>query len=327
MMEELQLLLVVAFAALALLLRFDAHRFGTAEYDDEELKGGWRGWIRRLAWYSLAIALIFLIYTLFPNPVSLLHLDLGTDRSRALFLGLLYGIGGTALAFLIAWFRYGRFRLPPARLYPGALVNSVATAFIDEALFRGIVMGGFLIWGTPPALAIAAETILYALITRAGAPGRSRMLLLLTIGIGVASGILVFSTLGIGAAVLGHAITRFALFLATGHIGQVRPVGWEPEELAGWAVPPEGWGYVGTSQFQSHVPGATMPPASIPQSSTGAYQITSQAQPSPNGVPATNGLTPWSGAPRIMPQDPAASAPPPPQSTRDVARHGKARPR
>src|SRR5262245_41593925 len=149
MMEDLQLLLVVAFAALALLLRFDAVRFGTAEYDDEEQHGGWRGWIRRLAWYSLAIALIFLIYTLFPNPVSLLHLDLGADRSRALFLGLLYGIGGTALAFLIAWFRYGRFRLPPARLYPGALVNSVCTAFIDEALFRGIVMGGFLIWGAP----------------------------------------------------------------------------------------------------------------------------------------------------------------------------------
>jgi hypothetical protein len=274
------------------------------------------------------LALVFLVYVLFPNPVSLLHLDLGTDRARALLLGVLYGIAGTAVAFLIAWLRYGRLRLPAGRLYPGALINSVLTAFIDEALFRGIVMGGILIWGAPPAVAIAGETILYALVTRSGAPGRSRMLLLVTLAIGVVSGILVLSTLGIGAAVLGHAITRFALFLATGHAGQVRPVGWEPEELAVWTVPPQGWGYVDIARTGQHHLAALPPPPGLSQPAPGAM-LAAPAQPMatpPDSAPATNGRTPWSGVPQNPPAPPPAS-PPMPQSTRDVARHGKARPR
>ena len=53
---------------------------------------------------------------------------------------------------------------------------------------------------------------------------------------------LIYVLLGSAAitAVLGHAITRFAIFLATGHAGSVRAPGWEPEELASWALPPRG---------------------------------------------------------------------------------------
>ena len=58
-------------------------------------------------------------------------------------------------------------------------------------------------------------------------------MLLLSLGVGVVGGWLVLETGGIGAAILGHAVTRFAIFLATGHAGQVRPPGWEPEEEAG----------------------------------------------------------------------------------------------
>ena len=36
---------------------------------------------------------------------------------------------------------------------------------------------------------------------------------------------------GIGAAFLGHAITRFAVFLCTGHAGQTKPRGREAEEI------------------------------------------------------------------------------------------------
>jgi len=39
-----------------------------------------------------------------------------------------------------AWLRYRRFRLPAARDYPAGLVNSLATSFLDEALFRGILL-------------------------------------------------------------------------------------------------------------------------------------------------------------------------------------------
>ncbi len=46
-------------------------------------------------------------------------------------------------------------------------------------------------------------------------------MLLISIGIGVIAGVLVIETGGIGAAMLGHAVTRFAIFLATGHAGQV----------------------------------------------------------------------------------------------------------
>jgi hypothetical protein len=260
--ELIQSLLFLAFAALLLLLRFDANRFGTAEYDDEDRNVGWRGWVRRLAYFSLAIALVLLIYTLYPRPISDLHLDLGPDRGQALLLGLAYGAGGTLVAFFAAWLRYGRLRLPQARHYPRAVVNSVATAFIDEALFRGVILGVFLLWGWPPALAIAAETIVYALATRLGAPGRSLLQLLVVVGIGVVGGVLVVLTAGIGAAVLGHAITRFSFFVATGHTGHVRPAGSEPEELAGWALPPRGWEPVGgtaSTGLQIQRPGTTQP--------------------------------------------------------------------
>ena len=39
------------------------------------------------------------------------------------------------------------------------------------------------------------------------------------------------ATGGIAAAFLGHAITRFAVFLCTGHTGQTKPRGREAEEI------------------------------------------------------------------------------------------------
>jgi hypothetical protein len=245
MAETLQYLVFLAFVFLLLLLRKDARRFGTAEYDDENESAGWRGWLRRLTWYALGIALVLVAYRLYAQPISQLHLDLGTDRQRALLLGLLFAAGGTLVAFAYAWFRYRRFRLPQARAYVGAAINAIATSFIDEALFRGIVMGLLLAYEWPPVLALFFQAILYGLATRLGAPGRSRVMLLISIGVGLVAGLLVLETGGIGAAILGHAVTRFAIFLATGHAGQVRPPGWEPEEEAGYGLPPSGWEFYG----------------------------------------------------------------------------------
>ena len=45
---------------------------------------------------------------------------------------------------------------------------------------------------------------------------------------------------GIAAAFLGHAITRFAVFLCTGHTGQIKPRGREVEEIEKRRRPPEG---------------------------------------------------------------------------------------
>jgi hypothetical protein len=247
MTETIEYLVFLAFVFLLLLLRKDARRFGTAEYDDEGEPGGsgWRAWLRRLTWYALGIGLVLVTYRLFAQPITVLHLDLGTDRQRAVLLGLAFGAGGTLVAFAFAWFRYRRFRLPQARHYLGAAINAVATSFIDEAVFRGIVMGLLLASDWPPVLALAFQAILYGLATRLGAPGRSRVMLLISMGVGLVAGLLVLETAGIGAAILGHAVTRFAIFLATGHAGQVRPVGWEPEEEAGYGLPPTGWEFYG----------------------------------------------------------------------------------
>lgn len=244
MEDTLRFLIFIAFVGLLLLLRLDARRFGTAEYDDESAPGGWRTWLRRLAWYGLGAALIFVIYRIHPQPMSVLHLDLGRDRQLAIGLGLLLGLGGTAVAFLFAWWRYRRFRLPPARQYPGAVINVVGTAFLDEALFRGVILGLLLSFTWPVEMAIAFQAVAYGLATRLGAPGRSRGMLIISVAVGAVAGYLTALTLGIGAAIVGHAITRFAIFLATGHAGQVRPTGTEPEEEVGRFMPPDGWGVV-----------------------------------------------------------------------------------
>jgi Type II CAAX prenyl endopeptidase Rce1-like len=245
MFETLEYLVFLAFVLLLLLLRLDAHRFGTAEYDDESGRGGWRAFLRRLSWYAMGTGLVLVAFYLYQQPISQLHLDLGADRQRAIVLGLAFGAGGTAFAFAFAWLRYRRFRLPPASQYAGAVINSVGTSFLDEALFRGIVMGLLIAYGWPAPLALAFQAILYALATRLGAPGRSRVMLLISLGVGVVSGLLVLDTGGIGAAILGHAVTRFAIFLSTGHAGQMRPAGWEPEEEAGYGLPPSGWEFAG----------------------------------------------------------------------------------
>jgi hypothetical protein len=245
MKEMLEYLVFLAFVLLLLLLRMDARRFGTAEYDDETEGSGWRGWLRRLTWYALGTGLIFLAYRLYQAPITQLHLDLGEDREQSLLLGLVFGALGTLVAFAFAWFRYRRLRLPAARHYVGGGINAVATAFMDEALFRGIIMGLLLASNWPPYLAIAFQAILYGLATRLGAPGRSRAMLMISLGVGVVAGWLVLETGGIGAALLGHAVTRFAIFLSTGHAGQVRPAGWEPEEEAAYGLPPSGWEFAG----------------------------------------------------------------------------------
>lgn len=312
MRELVEFWLFIAFVGMLLLLRFDANRFGVAEYDDEARHGGWRGWLRRLSFYALGIALVLLIYAVYPQPITILHLDLGTDRQQAMLYGLLYGLGGTIVAFAFAWWRYRRFRLPSARAYPGAVINAVATSFIDEALFRGVILGLLLNYGWPPALAIAFETILYGLATRLGAPGRSRAMLVMFLAVGAIGGWLVTTTLGIGAAVIGHAILRFAIFLATGHAGSVRPPGWEPEELASWALPPAGWDIVSDPEE-----GPSGPP--LPGGAPAGFRLPPGAQPPmPYGPPPGYGAPPMPygpppgyGAPPPYGPPPGAFGPPP----------------
>jgi hypothetical protein len=242
--EPLGALVAVGLAALLVMLRFDAERFGAAEYDETTAGHAPPLW-RRLAWYGLGAAGILAIASLHPRPEQDLFLGPG-DRGAALLGGFLYGAIGTGQAIAFAWLRYRHLRLPDPASYPGALLNSVGTAFVDEGAFRGAILGLMLVGGIDPSVANLTQALLYALSTRLGAPGREPFMLVLALLIGLGGGWLTIATGGIAAAFLGHAVTRFAVFLCTGHAGQVALHGREVEDIERRRRPPEGWRVIGS---------------------------------------------------------------------------------
>jgi hypothetical protein len=243
--DSLRHLIVIGLALLLVMLRLDAERFGAAEYDEATRDGHLPSFRRRMGWYILGVALVLLILLIHPAPQGDLFLGSG-DRVATLFGGLAFGIAGAAQAAAFAWLRYRHLRLPEVTSYPGALVNSLATAFIDEATFRGAIYGILLGAGINPTTANVMQALLYALSTRLGAPGRDRYMLVLSLVIGLAAGWLTSATGGIAAAFLGHAVTRFSVFLCTGHAGQVAPRGREREDIERRRRPPDGWRVIGS---------------------------------------------------------------------------------
>jgi hypothetical protein len=245
--ELARALITVGLAMLLAMLRLDAERFGTAEYYEATRDGERPKVRRRLAWYGLGTAIVIALLFIHPSPQAELFLGTG-DRIGAVIGGLAYGAIGIAQAVLFATIRYHRIRFPEVWSYPGALLNSVATAFIDEAAFRGALFGLLLTTGLEPTVANVIQTLLYTLTTRLGAPKRDRYLLGLSLAIGFGGGWITAATGGIAAAFLGHAITRFAVFLCTGHTGQTRPRGREVEEIEKRRRPPEGWRVIGSRE-------------------------------------------------------------------------------
>ncbi|HET9682435.1 MAG TPA: CPBP family intramembrane glutamic endopeptidase [Candidatus Limnocylindrales bacterium] len=241
METTVRILVALALTGLLILLRLDAGRFGAAEYD-EPVSGEsrLRAWYRRIAWYVLGVGLAISIVVVHPAAMRDLLLAVG-DRPAGIVLGLVLGLLGAGQALGLAWYHYRRIRLPDPTMYPGALVNEIVTAFIDEATFRGALLGFLLFWGVDPLPAIVIQTLAYALATRLGAPGRDRYMFGLALVIGVVGGWASVVTNGIGAAFLGHAITRVAVFLTTGHAGQPAPLGRELEDDEKRRKAPDGW--------------------------------------------------------------------------------------
>jgi membrane protease YdiL (CAAX protease family) len=238
--EILRILIAIGLALLLVILRLDAERFSAAEYSDIDRWGRKPSIVRRFAWYILGVLGIMAVLQIHPRAESELYLGLG-ERLGAVILGLAYGAVGAAIAISIALLRYHRVRFPPLMQYPGAIINAIATAFVDEAVFRGLLFGFLITAGLEPNLANVTQAIVYALATRLGAPGRPWYMLLSVLAIGLAGGWLVGITGGIGAAFLGHAITRVAIFLTTGHAGIPKPKGTEVEEVERLHAPPKGW--------------------------------------------------------------------------------------
>jgi hypothetical protein len=243
-------LITIGLAALLIMLRLDAEHFGTAEYYEATRDGEQPRIRRRLAWYGLGFAIAIAILFIHPAPQRDLFLGSG-DRLTAVLGGICYGLIGILVAVSFATYRYHRIRFPDAWSYPGALLNSTATAFIDEVAFRGVLLGLLIVSGVNPTQANFSQAIIYTLTTRLGAPGRDRYLLVLTMGIGLLGGWLTVATGGIAAAFLGHAIARFAFFLCTGHTGQTKPRAREPEEIEKRRRPPEGWRIIGSRESHS----------------------------------------------------------------------------
>ena len=243
-------LIAVGLTLLLAMLRIDAERFGTAEYYEVTGAGERPRVRRRLAWYGLGFGIAILILSIYPAARTELFLGTG-DRLGAVLGGIAFGGLGVLIAAGFASYRYHRIRLPAESAYPSGLLNSTATAFIDEVTFRGALFGLLLTGGVDPTLANLLQTVVYALTTRLGAPGRDRYLLGLTLGIGLVGGWLTAVTGGIAAAFLGHAVTRFAVFLCTGHIGQTMPRGREVEEIEKRRRPPDGWRVIGSRESPS----------------------------------------------------------------------------
>jgi len=235
--EGLRTLVAFGLTLLLVMLRIEADRFGVAEYD-EPVDGRRPSLWRRLSWYAVGLAGVAAILVVHPGPASELFLTAGEG---GILLGFLLAAAGAVIAAGIAWWRYRHLRPPDIAAYPGALVNEIGTAFLDEAVFRGALLGFLVVGGMDPNLAIVTQTIVYTLATRLGAPGRNRAMFLLTLIIGFVAGWATLLTGGIAASFLGHAVTRLAVFLTTGHAGQPAPRGTEIEEIERRRRTPEGW--------------------------------------------------------------------------------------
>lgn len=237
--EGLGPLIGLGLTLLLVMLRLEAERFHAAEYD-EPVRGRKPSLLRRLAWYVLGVGGVLALFVVHPAPEQELYLQVG-DRS-GIVLALVLGGLGVGQAVALALLHYRRLRFPNFAAYPGALLNEILTAFIDEAVFRGAVLGYFMLVADGNSnLAILGSAFVYALATRLGAPGRDKYMLVLALLIGLVGAWATLLTGGIGAAFLGHAITRVAVFLTTGHAGQPPARGTEIEDMEKRRRTPEGW--------------------------------------------------------------------------------------
>ena len=171
------------------------------------------------------VALGFAFLLIHPDADAELGLHLG-DGLPALLAGLGYGAIGIAQAAGVALWRGGSLEPPEGRAFPWGIADAVLTALIDEVAFRGVLLGFLIAAGLEPMPAVVVEALVYALATRTGARGRDPYRLILALGIGLLGGWLTVETGGIGAAFVGHAITRIAVFAFGGHLAPA----WVPED-------------------------------------------------------------------------------------------------
>jgi Type II CAAX prenyl endopeptidase Rce1-like len=213
--DQLRTLMAIALAGLLLLVRLDAPRFGSAEYDVDDSAGGR---LTRLAWPLLAIVLVGAIAALLPAGPGALGLGMDAATSPVtIVLAILGSCAGIAAVLGLARLRAPDWppRRNPDDEVPRYAFDAVATAIVDELTFRGVLLGLLLLAGLPGGVAFAVQLLLYGLETRLG---RSRItidLLAEALLLGALTGTLALATGSIVAPLVAHAVTRFAaLYLA-----------------------------------------------------------------------------------------------------------------
>ena len=178
--ETIGVFMACGIFMMLVMLRLEASRFGAAEYDEpgRSKSGFWT----RASWYVIGALLIAALYVFHPAPDDVLFLRVGAPAGGRWCSGWRLAAIGLAQAGLFARLRYGYLRLPPGRAYPGAALNAVGTAVIDEATFRGAVLGVLLAVGVPDGASIVMAAIVYVLATRLAAPGHHPYMALLAGG-------------------------------------------------------------------------------------------------------------------------------------------------
>jgi hypothetical protein len=242
--DPLRVLIALGLTLLLVVLRLEAERFPAADYAVPDETGDTLP-LRRLTWYVLGAALVVGVILFHPSPSTELFLGAGA-RGSTIIMGVLYGVAAVLQAVAYSRYRYGRVRLPDVAAYPGAILNQIATAFLDEAAFRGALLGFIVIAGINPILAVVIQALIYTLATRSGAKGRDPYMFGLALGAGFLGGWVTIVTGGFAAAFLGHAVMRVAVFLVTGHAGHPAPRGREAEEIERRRRPPDGWRVIPT---------------------------------------------------------------------------------
>jgi hypothetical protein len=231
----LGVLVAVGLMLVLVLLRFQAEKFGAAEFDEAPKRRN-RGFLTRLSWYLLAFGFLLAIYNVHPQPHDVLYLLMG-HRADVFLVGLVLAVIGCAQAAAFAWYWYGDLRLPDTPAYKRPALVSIATAIIDESLFRGAMLGTLVTIGVPGAVAVLFLAVVYVFASRLGS-GRHPYMYLYAFGLAVLCGWATLATGGIGAAIFGHAAASFAMFLCT---GEVAPRAYHPAERAEGRALPEGW--------------------------------------------------------------------------------------
>ena len=120
MEATIRVLIGLGLTLLLVMLRLEAERFGTAEYD-EPVRGRRPSILRRLAWYILGVGGVVALLLVHPTAERDLFLQVG-DRS-GIIIALIIGGLGIGQAVGLAYLHYHRLRFPDVAAYPGAVTN------------------------------------------------------------------------------------------------------------------------------------------------------------------------------------------------------------